>query len=33
MKSETLTAEEELICTEILPDFRLKLSDIFRQPK
>ncbi len=32
MKSETLTAEDTLICKEILPNFKLPLKDIFRQP-
>jgi len=28
-KTKILTSQDELICEEILPDFRLKLSDIF----
>jgi Uma2 family endonuclease len=33
MKSETLSVEDTLICEEILPNFRLSLKEIFRQPK
>ena len=33
MKSETLTIEDTITCEEILPDFRLSLQEIFRQPK
>ena len=33
MISETLTAADTLICKEVLPDFRLELKEIFRQPK
>lgn len=33
MKSETLTLEDTITCEEILPNFNLPLSEIFRQPK
>ena len=33
MKSETLSVADTLICEEILPNFRLPLKEIFRQPK
>lgn len=33
MKSETLTLEDTITCEEILPNFSLPLSEIFRQPK
>lgn len=33
MKSETLTIEDTITCEEILPNFRLPVQEIFRQPK